>query len=393
MVLLFFTNDFELINVEKTAIVTAIAVDYENDEYLVTLQIAVPQATDTNDENSKAEVSGKGKTVADAIKNVGDSTGWFPQLTFCNLLILGNTTKPLNSIKILDYFVNTLQVQDSALVVLSEEKGQDVIKATTPLDNISSFALQKVLLKNPGFDNDNSPNDIKSFCTGYYSQASSSYLPIVKIVKENTDSKQDSSSSGGNNLGGTPTASQSGSKTGGKVMFESRTTALFKNGFYVGELDKDQTKAFNIIKKNIEGTTIELSNVQIDGGENKAQTGNYLLTALRETSKIWLDVDKDKIIVNINVNMYCKITDQETDYTTVTPSHTIPLPKEVQLKAQQTVSQMINSMFDKSIETECDFLDVLMKVYRRHHNYYSLYKNNFAKKMQANVVVSVQGQK
>ncbi len=402
IMLLFFTNDFELINIEKTAIVTAIAVDYDQGEYLVTAQIAVPEATDTNTENSKAEVSGKGKTVADAIKDVGDSTGWFPQLTFCNLLILGDSTKQINAIKILDYFVNTLRVQDSAVVILAEKKGQDLIKASTPLDNVSSFALQKILLKNPGFDNDNAPNDIKSFCTGYYSTASSSFLPIVKIIgvdngsDENSESGGSSEEQGGgsSSSGGGSTGSQEGggNKTNGKNMFESRTTALYKNGFFVGTLNEDETKAYNIVTKNIEGTTIELTDVIVDQNDDR-QNGNYLLTTLRESSKLYLTVTASKIIVNIDVDMYCKISDQETDYSKITATHTTPLPKGVVDKAEQTLTQMISSMFNKSVETECDFLEILTKVYRRHHDYYSLYKKDFAKKMEARIKVKVSGQK
>ena len=87
----FFSNDFGLIDVEKTSIITAIAVDIDdNKEYIVTAQIAVPEATDTNSENLKAQLSGKGATVGKAIKDLGDLSGWFPKLAFCNLIILGN---------------------------------------------------------------------------------------------------------------------------------------------------------------------------------------------------------------------------------------------------------------------------------------------------------------
>ena len=97
----FFSNDFGLIDVEKTSIVTAIAVDYENDEYLVTTQAAVPEATDTNTENQKAQLSGKGKTVGEALKDLADLSGWFPKLAFCNLIILGNELANDNVVNVL----------------------------------------------------------------------------------------------------------------------------------------------------------------------------------------------------------------------------------------------------------------------------------------------------
>ena len=87
---LFFSNNFGLIDVEKTSIITAIAIDKEQDEYILTAQVAVPEATDTNTENQKAQLSSKGRTIGEALKEMGDISGWFPKLAFCNLIILGN---------------------------------------------------------------------------------------------------------------------------------------------------------------------------------------------------------------------------------------------------------------------------------------------------------------
>ena len=105
--LFFFSNDFGLIDVEKTSIITAIAIDKEKDEFLVTAQIAVPEATDANTENLKTQLEGKGKTVGGAIKDLGDISGWFPKLAFCNLILLGDSLSDTNVIESLDYFAKT----------------------------------------------------------------------------------------------------------------------------------------------------------------------------------------------------------------------------------------------------------------------------------------------
>ena len=124
--LLFFSNDFGLIDIEKTAIITAVAIDLSNDgEYKITAQIAVPEATDTNTENERAQISGTGATVGAAIKNIGDTSGWFPQLCFCNLIVVGGGFSDYNLIKVLDYFSKTLRVHDSALIVMAETTAQN----------------------------------------------------------------------------------------------------------------------------------------------------------------------------------------------------------------------------------------------------------------------------
>lgn len=160
----FFSNDFGLIDIENTAIITAIAIDSAEDGYEATAQIAVPEATNKNSENKKAQISGTGSTIGAAIKDIGDKSGWFPNLQFCNVLIIGEELTHSNVFKVLDYFSKTLRVQDSAMVVTTDKKAKELLEASTPLDNISSFALQKILLKNPGFDSDVAETDIKNFC-------------------------------------------------------------------------------------------------------------------------------------------------------------------------------------------------------------------------------------
>ena len=46
---LFFSNDFGLTDVQKTAIIMAVGVDKEEDDFVVTSQIAIPKSSKQND--------------------------------------------------------------------------------------------------------------------------------------------------------------------------------------------------------------------------------------------------------------------------------------------------------------------------------------------------------
>ena len=83
--LLFMTSDFGLVNIERTAIIMAIGVDYlkEENEFEVTAQLAIPQpSSNASSENKDSLISEKGKTIADAIDKIGIMTGWYPMLSF-----------------------------------------------------------------------------------------------------------------------------------------------------------------------------------------------------------------------------------------------------------------------------------------------------------------------
>ena len=390
----FFSNDFGLIDVEKTSIVTAIAVDYENDEYLVTTQAAVPEATDTNTENQKAQLSGKGKTVGEALKDLADLSGWFPKLAFCNLIILGNELANDNVVNVLDYFAKTLRIQDSALVVLAEKNAKDLLSLSTPLDNISSFAMQKIIYKTSGFDRDVCPTNIKTFCAEHYSFASSAYMPLVKVVSADNGSSsggQKQDNSGGNSSskgGGGDTQKSSGSNADSNNLFDARTTALFKDGKKVGELDSKLTLAFNAFNYPLSGTNISVPDVDING-----KKVNFLLTIIDGNNSFKVKTENDSVLLTFNLNLFCKVSDTNTDYIDDSVSQNKPIPKAVVDKATESFVSNIEELVQTSVQTGCDFLQIKEKLYRYNHSKYSLFKDNYLTKLKTEINVNISGQK
>lgn len=379
ILLFFFSNDFGLIDIEKTAIITAVAIDMEEDEYSVTAQIAVSENSTSKTENAKTQITGKGKTVGSAIKNIGDVSGWFPKMSFCNLIIVGKDLAKDNVITVLDYFSKTFRVQDSALVALSESKAKDLLTTETPMDNLSSFALQKIILKNPGFDSDVASVDIKTFCMKYYAPTSSAYMPLVKKNEQkDADPKEQG---GGNNSGGT--------KTKGKTLFDASNTALFKDGKLVGQLTTEQTHCLNFFFDNVKNTTIEIPDVSVNG---KAPV-NYLLTVFNARPKIELTANEYGVNCEIGVRLYCKISDENSTSSDITFAENAPLPEELILKAQTLISNRLLDLIEISKETNCDFLMLNEKLYRFNHKYYDKYKDNLLSTTNFSVYADVQGQK
>jgi len=395
--LFFFSNDFGLIDIEKTAIITAVAIDKEGDEYSACVQVAVPQATNANNENAKTHITGKGATIGSAIKNVGDLSGWYPNLSFCNLLIVGSEMTNDNTITVLDYFTKTLKIQDSAIVVLADGKASEALKVSTPLDNISSFALQKILLKNPGHDKDTATVDIKTFCVGYYSITKSSYMPVVKILSQDGEASQSgggsNKSSGGLSVLNGGSSGSSGSESGtdgkGKAVFDMRTTALFLDGVKVGELSPENTLSLNFLTRNLYGSNVEIKDVETTIG----QKYNYLLTVLRNSPSITLSFDENGAKATINLDVYCKISDQNTPSSDSSFSENLPLPLAVKVQAERQITGAINELIQTSVQTKCDFLNLQLLLYKYHYPKFHEYKDDFLSKLSFDVKVSVSGQK
>lgn len=388
VLILFFSNDFGLVNIEKTAIITAIAIDFEDDEYLITGQVAVPEATTATTENKKAEIIGKGKTVGSAIRNIGELSGWYPQLGFCNLIILGKSAISENVIKILDYFTKTLRVQDSAVVVMAEDRASDILTSSTPLDNISSFAIQKILLKDLGFELGVATNDIRSFCIGYYSNSGSSYMPIIKKVEIKDDQNKNRSNS--SNTQSQSTSEQGSSNGKGNTVFDASSTALFLHGKKVGELTKDQTLILNALFSNLKNSTLQIEDVKKDITSDNA---NFMLTVIRCTPHINVSIKDEKVIADFCLDFYCKVSDQTSEYSDDAFNKNVPLAPAVKRKTEEYVSSTLNELIETEKQTGCDFLRIKQRLYRFHYKEYAKYKDNLFSVLTTNVKVNVNGQK
>lgn len=383
LILMFLSNDFGIIDIEKTAIVTAVAIDTDGDNYDVSVQISVPEATDSNTENQKALLSGKGKTVGGAIKDIGNVSGWFPKLAFCNLIILGNGFKDSNVIETLDYFAKTLRIQDSAVVCFAEKTAKETIDTASPLDNISSFAIQKILLKDTGLDRDIAVSDIRKFSIGFYQRNSSSFMPIIKTLPQ-TGGGNDNGSTGGDEKTGSQSDSQFGNK--GESLYDLTNTALFRDGRMVGILDTPLTFTFNMLRTNVTESLLHLENADGDGA-------NYSLTILRNTPKIRFEFGNDECKINVSLDVYCKVSDVRKTGTDSTYANNHELSDSVKQKAEAVVSERIKTLFDVAKTTKCDFLGLDELVFKYHHKKYDEFKDRLYLNSDLSVNVNFSAQK
>ncbi|MBR2336822.1 MAG: hypothetical protein IKA61_02630, partial [Clostridia bacterium] len=296
---LFMTNDFGLVNIERTAIIMALGIDYdkESKEYEVTAQIAIPQPSSTaSGENNDSLISEKGKTIASAIDKIGINTGWYPMLSFCNLVLLGESMMQLNVIESINYFIRTDKIQDSAYISACDGKAKDFLSSSTPLDSISSFTIQKILGKDIAKLDRIANISIKNFVQMYYSKSKSGYMPLLKKIKVEQSSE---GSSGGDSSGGSNGTSDKQGKD--QYVFDATSTCIFNDGYMVGILTPEETLMFNIKHKNSLDTFICLVEINVKGKTTSAMLG------VNEYSKKYkFKVEKGIPIYCIDLIFFCK---------------------------------------------------------------------------------------
>lgn len=86
VLLTFFSNDFGLVDIQKTALVLAAGIDRNENEFTLTAQIAVPKGTDrTTGGTSGVEIEGTGTTVSDCLPICTARRAGFPSSSSATL--------------------------------------------------------------------------------------------------------------------------------------------------------------------------------------------------------------------------------------------------------------------------------------------------------------------
>ncbi len=373
---LFFSNDFGLTDVQKTAIVMAVGIDREEDEFILTSQIAVPQSSKQGNATQAVQLVSRGKTIAEAFEQINAKTGWYPKLVFCKLIILGNKTAEENVFDALDYFLLDEYLSDGCLVATCDTLAKDLLNTTALVDPSSAVAMTKILSSHAQRVGTVLPNTLREFSASYFSDSKSSYLPVLKAEPQqekiggnggtgsnesqgeqgSQNSGQGEQSSQGGNQGGSQGGSQSGQWSNAKSnsqkgqdtekpVFSAQETALFVAGKRVGTLTAEETFAFNAVKNQL-----RLASYSVE-----EKDAVCTLSIKQNSPKRKLTVGKDG---SANFEISLSLTAGFLDNSSALPLDKIKDSGDVSdavfAAAQKKLSGEIKTLFEKTKALGCD---------------------------------------
>lgn len=355
LIFLFVTNDFGMLDVQKTAIVMAVGIDREEDDFILTSQIAVPKASTQGKSTQIEQIVSKGKTIASAFKEINAKTGWYPKLVFCHLIILGEDASKQNVFDALDFFLLDEYLSDNCLIATCQGTAQELLNIHALIDQSGSLAMQKVLSNQAQRVGTVLPNTLREFSAQYYGESRSGFLPIISTEpqqenppKQKENSSKDSSNTGQNQSGGQTEDQQGGAS--GKPVFSAGETALFVNGKMVGKLNKDETFAFNAVKNKLRLASYET--------ETKNQGACALTIKNNRTKSKFLLLDNQTAVLKLTLT----ITAGLLDCSIALPKDTADVgdvPQGAFQSAKERLSAQITSAFEKCKRLNCDLFEII----------------------------------
>ncbi|MBQ7368115.1 MAG: hypothetical protein IJW60_00205 [Clostridia bacterium] len=427
---LFFTGDFGLIDVQKTAIVMAVGIDREEDTFIITSQIAIPQASKQGKATETVQLVSRGATVADAFEEINAKTGWYPKLVFCHLIVLGEKAVEQDAFDALDFFLLDEYMSDNCLLATCDGLAKDILNVAALVDPSGSVAIQKILSPHAERVGSVMPTTLREFAIGYYSESQSGFLPIVKIQPQqeqvggsgsgqeqngSSGSSGSSSSSGssgssqssqssesasgssssesGSSGGGSQSGSQSGesSSSGGsggsgggneKPVFSAGETALFVGGKRVDKFSQEETFAFNAVKHELR---LAAYSVETDDAY-------CTLTVRRNSPKTKFKVGKDgRATLRVNVAMTAGLL----DYSQALPKERLrdagDVPQGAFEAASKRLTAQIHQTFEKCRAAHCDLFGIVEQLQKLENRRYEELKTDALKNAIINVSVRFTG--
>lgn len=378
----FFSNDFGLVDIQKTAVILAAGIDKSGEGYELTAQISVPKGGEKAGGTASVELSGKGETVADCLMMMYADSGWIPKFDFCSLVLLGERAAREGAMPALNYFLHNEYMSDNCAVAVAEGNAGEMLKKTSAIDDTPSLAIHKLFSGAAEKTGAAVKNTLREFAVGTLGVSKSSFMPFIRTLphESGTGSSGGSGSSDGPGGTGQSGSDGSGGEKDAPVLFRAEETALFLEGKLTGLLSAEETLAFNLVRGKVkagiltvEGEGGEPVSLSIKRGGGSAKLGNE-------------DVPRAKLSVRLKV-----LVSDRTEEDFMAGSETNVATDEDERRAEELISSYISSLWETCKGSGCDLFLLARELYRKDPKAFEANVGLIPSGMGADIEVSVKG--
>ena len=311
----------------------------------------------------------------EAVNNIGSDTGWHPKLSFCSMIFFGRDLANEQIENIIDYFIKSDKVQNSAIVAMSDTKASDLLFAKTPLDAISSFALQKIVLKNEWMVSTVGITNLKQFAIMNYSKSKSAYMPVIRIIHGKTKGKEQTSGLAPASTGSSQGGEQ---KEDEQVIFDASAISLFTNGKYIGQLTEEETSVYYLFRSPVYDSFIS-----VDSDDK-----TYFLNI--NCNDYSVTVNPKSPSLNLKLELTVEISDATSGTNLKKFSEKTIVSGKLLYETEQKIKEIAQSLVGKLSATDADIFMLKEYVYKYKNPDYERLKDLPLSEFEVNVSVKVQ---
>ena len=375
----FFSNDFGLVDIQKTAIILAAGIDRSGEGYELTAQVSVPKGDETAGGTASVELKGSGETVADCLMSMYADSGWVPKFDFCSLVLLGEETAREGAMPALNYFLHNEYMSDNCAVAVCEGSAADVLKQTSAIDDTPSLAINKLFSGAAEKSGATVKNTLREFAVDTLGVSQSSFMPYIRMMAQESGAGGAGGSSSGGSSGGESGGSSSGSSGGEKsVLFRAEETALFTQGKMTGLLSAEETFAYNLLNGSVGAGILTVAG---EGGKPVS------LSIKRNKGGVTLKEDGR---AELTIELKVLVSDRaEEDFMAGTETNVATRADEE--AAKELLSAHAAALWESCKMSGCDLFLLARDLWRKDPARYEREKERFPESLEADIEVKVEG--
>lgn len=391
----FFSNDFGLVDIQKTAVILAAGIDRTEAGYELTAQISVPKGGESAGGTASVELTGRGETVADCLMQMYANSGWVPKFDFCSLVLLGEETARTGAMPALNYFLHNEYMSDDCAVAACEGRAGELLQKKSAIDDTPSLAIAKLFSGAAEKSGATVKNTLREFAVSTLGKAESSFMPYIRAFPDgegengggsaegssgNAGSGGGSEESSGGGAGGSGDAGSGADKGEAPVLFRAEETALFFRGRMTGLLSAEKTFAYNLLMGHVSAGILTVE------GEDGLPVS---LSIKRGTGKAALS-DGGSLRAELSVSLKVLVSDRaEEDFLAGTETNVATRTDEA--RAEELLRGYVSSLWETCGESGCDLFLLARELYRRDPGRYEAEKERFPSGIGADISVTVRG--
>lgn len=332
--------------VNQLAIVSGMAIEKENDEYVLTAQIINSQKSDVQDSsnidgNKPVNIlKAKGKTVHEALSNMALISPKDLYIGHNKLFIIDEEVAKNGIEKIIDFLIRQPESHKQFQVLISKgDKASNILEVLTPIEDLPAKDILLTLHLASNQKGNVTEVTYDELLSNIHKEGLEPTIPVIEITKSN------------NNL-----------KKGTDIKLSGMS--VFKRDKLIGYLNYEESLGYNLIRNNIKKDVI---NFKCNGNY-----GSFEIVSITTNFKV--DIVNEKPLVNINTEGSLYLSEMNCDLNISKNSERKKLMDIINKKVETIISETIYNVKSKY---KVDIFGFGYYLYQNNYKYWVNNKNNW----------------
>lgn len=324
--------------INQIGFTVGLGIDKDGEHYQITTQMALPALLEGGgggEEPPVWVVSGKGRTIFEAIRDVNTRSARRPFWGHLNVIVFGEEVAKDGLIPVLDLLSRGQELRRSNYVVVAQGKARDILEAQPKLESINAIYISH-LIENRTGQSVALAVTVNDLLLTLSSSGKENVLPRIKALdqesflpppKKNGDPKEQEEKP--------------------KEILELRGSGVFKGDKLIGWLDEETTRGYLWVRGKVEGGIIVV--------ESPSEPNAFISLEIKSNkSKITPRLENGKIIVDLDVFSSLNLV-ENTGTMSVEQEKTI---RDLSQVAGEAINKEIQKAIIKAREIKSDFLGI-----------------------------------